>query len=460
MLLVACGIGLATGTSSSPHAAGSGQLALTTQDLLQQLHSGLSSCHVFCVQCCYQHHTAPSRQSVPDLMHLCLNLWRSLAGAGVVVFNNVIHEIRSSLWHSTPSDATSWAYWARDLPISARWNSLLLPPVLGGLAVGLLRKVSGGFDNPPDEQQQQHSQTTSTSTTTASSSEQKPQNNSRAAATSRASAARTQERSASAPSTSTPDTDFETVSRLSSSQEASTSGGSTLWSLPWVTSGSRSLKQRLLRVIRPLLKATAAAITLGTGNSLGPEGPSVEIGRAAARGLGNVLKSKQRRLLSLVAAGSGAGKCASSLICSACRCCSSPSQRILVCMHCSRTTAHRHGTWMQKCCSTYITILVCWQPVHSSKPAFLIKECCCSMRCTCSTSESDHVHSQQLAIKRSTHSTLPKALQLNAIDAHFSMQVWLLASMPPSQASSSQWRQSCKHKAATFAATVPTQHLV
>lgn len=56
------------------------------------------------------------------------------------------------------------------------------------------------------------------------------------------------------------------------------------------------------------LQATAAAITLGTGNSLGPEGPSVDIGRAAARGLGNVLKSKQRRLLALVAAGSGAGK--------------------------------------------------------------------------------------------------------------------------------------------------------
>ena len=273
-------------------------------------------------------------------------MWQPLAGAGVVVFNNVIHEIRSSLWHSTPSDATSWAYWARDLPISARWNSLLLPPVLGGLAVGLLRKVSGGFDNPPDEQQQQHSQTTSTSTT-ALSSEQKPQNNSRAAATSRAPAARTQESSASAsaPSTSTPDTDFETASRLSSSQEASISGSSTLWSLPWVTSGSRSLRQRLLRVIRPLLKATAAAITLGTGNSLGPEGPSVEIGRAAARGLGNVLKSKQRRLLSLVAAGSGAGNICFKLD-----------------MQCMQMllftcTAHWHGIWMSKCRSS-INMLV------------------------------------------------------------------------------------------------------
>ena len=63
----------------------------------------------------------------------------------------------------------------------------------------------------------------------------------------------------------------------------------------------------MVTVARPCLKASAAAITLGTGNSLGPEGPSVEIGRATARGLGEVLKSKQRRLLSLVAAGSGAG---------------------------------------------------------------------------------------------------------------------------------------------------------
>ena len=74
-----------------------------------------------------------------------------------------------------------------------------------------------------------------------------------------------------------------------------------------MTSGSGSLQKRVMSVTRPVLKATAAAITLGTGNSLGPEGPSVEIGRAAARGLGTVLKSKQRRLLSLVAAGSGAG---------------------------------------------------------------------------------------------------------------------------------------------------------
>ena len=45
-----------------------------------------------------------------------------------------------------------------------------------------------------------------------------------------------------------------------------------------------------------VLKATAAAVTLGTGASLGPEGPSVEIGTAAARVLGGVLRSEAQAL--------------------------------------------------------------------------------------------------------------------------------------------------------------------
>ena len=56
-----------------------------------------------------------------------------------------------------------------------------------------------------------------------------------------------------------------------------------------------------------VFKATAAAVTLGTGASLGPEGPSVEIGTAAARVLGGVLRSKRKHYISLIAAGSGAG---------------------------------------------------------------------------------------------------------------------------------------------------------
>lgn len=67
------------------------------------------------------------------------------------------------------------------------------------------------------------------------------------------------------------------------------------------------MQVRLREAAKPVLRALAAAITLGSGASLGPEGPSVDIGRSAARALGSLLRSKHRRLLPLIAAGSGAG---------------------------------------------------------------------------------------------------------------------------------------------------------
>lgn len=60
-------------------------------------------------------------------------------------------------------------------------------------------------------------------------------------------------------------------------------------------------------VLTAVLKATSAAVTLGSGNSLGPEGPSVEIGASVGGGVGNVLRASRERGLSLVAAGSAAG---------------------------------------------------------------------------------------------------------------------------------------------------------
>ncbi|XP_056169931.1 chloride channel protein CLC-e isoform X1 [Syzygium oleosum] len=59
--------------------------------------------------------------------------------------------------------------------------------------------------------------------------------------------------------------------------------------------------------LRPFLKAVAACVTLGTGNSLGPEGPSVEIGVSVAKGVGKLFDNSSQRRLSLVAAGSAAG---------------------------------------------------------------------------------------------------------------------------------------------------------
>lgn len=58
---------------------------------------------------------------------------------------------------------------------------------------------------------------------------------------------------------------------------------------------------------RPILKAMAACFTLGTGNSLGPEGPSVDIGTSIAKAVGYFSDKSSGRMLSLLAAGSAAG---------------------------------------------------------------------------------------------------------------------------------------------------------
>ncbi|XVF01686.1 hypothetical protein REPUB_Repub04eG0109800 [Reevesia pubescens] len=55
------------------------------------------------------------------------------------------------------------------------------------------------------------------------------------------------------------------------------------------------------------LKAVAACVTLGTGNSLGPEGPSVEIGSSIAKQIHSILDKNPQTKLSLLAAGSAAG---------------------------------------------------------------------------------------------------------------------------------------------------------
>ncbi|CAH9107914.1 unnamed protein product [Cuscuta europaea] len=60
-------------------------------------------------------------------------------------------------------------------------------------------------------------------------------------------------------------------------------------------------------VTQSLLKTMAACATLGTGNSLGPEGPSVEIGNFIAKGYGTFIDKGAQRKLSLKAAGSAAG---------------------------------------------------------------------------------------------------------------------------------------------------------
>jgi H+/Cl- antiporter ClcA/CBS domain-containing protein len=58
---------------------------------------------------------------------------------------------------------------------------------------------------------------------------------------------------------------------------------------------------------RGLVKMVAAAVSLGTGASLGPEGPSVEIGANLGMFLGQMLKASQERQRLLLGAGAAAG---------------------------------------------------------------------------------------------------------------------------------------------------------
>ncbi|KAI9084632.1 hypothetical protein K1719_033414 [Acacia pycnantha] len=63
----------------------------------------------------------------------------------------------------------------------------------------------------------------------------------------------------------------------------------------------------LLAVFFPTIKAIQAAITLGTGGSLGPEGPSVDIGKSCANGFSLMMENNRERMIALVAAGAAAG---------------------------------------------------------------------------------------------------------------------------------------------------------
>jgi H+/Cl- antiporter ClcA/CBS domain-containing protein len=58
---------------------------------------------------------------------------------------------------------------------------------------------------------------------------------------------------------------------------------------------------------RGIVKMVAASISLGTGASLGPEGPSVEIGANVGMFLGQTLHASQERQLLLLGAGAAAG---------------------------------------------------------------------------------------------------------------------------------------------------------
>ncbi|KAL0301009.1 UNVERIFIED_CONTAM: Chloride channel protein CLC-f [Sesamum radiatum] len=73
------------------------------------------------------------------------------------------------------------------------------------------------------------------------------------------------------------------------------------------STSSQGQRLDVLAAIFPTVKAVQAAVTLGTGCSLGPEGPSVDIGKSCANGFSVMMESNRERRIALVAAGAAAG---------------------------------------------------------------------------------------------------------------------------------------------------------
>ena len=78
-------------------------------------------------------------------------------------------------------------------------------------------------------------------------------------------------------------------------------------SVSTLIAATEGAKQALARELRPVTKMVAASISLGTGASLGPEGPSVEIGANFGMLLGQVLQVSRERHRLLLGAGAAAG---------------------------------------------------------------------------------------------------------------------------------------------------------
>lgn len=151
-----------------------------------------------------------------DLVTLASCVVGLLTGVGVVLFNQIVHEIRDFFWDGIPSRGASWL---REEPIEAVWLRIILVPACGGVIVGMLNSLRSYLEGPSE----------------------------------------------------------------------------------------RNESFNIRGAIGSFVKAIAASVTLGTGNSLGPEGPSVEIGTSIAKAVGNVFKWNGGKSLSIVAAGSAAG---------------------------------------------------------------------------------------------------------------------------------------------------------
>ncbi|GJP55844.1 hypothetical protein CLOM_g14867 [Closterium sp. NIES-68] len=192
-----------------------------------------------------------------------------LTGASVSLFNEGVHAIRDAVWQGVPPEEGST--WLRSQSAAATWHLHIFVPLAGGVVVGILNAVRSEIKDLPFNQTPRGGSSS---------------NN----------------RSSSRRSSSPAAHGYDSSSDSSSSDSGRSSGGFSLSSR-----AGQSIAQNLVAAVRPVLKAVAAAVTLGTGNSLGPEGPSVEIGSSIGKGASRAVQGGRERTIALVAAGSAAG---------------------------------------------------------------------------------------------------------------------------------------------------------
>jgi len=66
-------------------------------------------------------------------------------------------------------------------------------------------------------------------------------------------------------------------------------------------------KNGVIRPVVALVKSLASAIAIGSGSSVGREGPIIQIGSALGSTLGQIVRMPSGQRIGLIAAGAGAG---------------------------------------------------------------------------------------------------------------------------------------------------------
>lgn len=224
-------------------------------------------------------------------------------GLGVVVFQNVVHYIQDHLvWGAAPALA---AFAQSNL---ASWKSLVVPPIVAGFVVSALRALAGGFDGDPRALavgSLSPALPAPLSLIPASTS-QPPTVAALQLALNRARARADAEKSRKLGATAKHSNSAQQSSQPSLHSPESSSGSEMTSTPPQAViqgpfspvrrSAARRLAIRLF--LRPYLKLLAAAVTLGSGASLGPEGPSADLGKANAERWGKFVPSGVRLSLS------------------------------------------------------------------------------------------------------------------------------------------------------------------